>query len=264
MIAPKLLLLLSTTFVLGGCASLSQSQRQSTFEARKRLARELIARHDYPEAFFYANQLLGERPGDVEVLVLRGTVYREQGMFDEAEADLREALRARESDADGQAALALLLDETGRGAEAESHHVRAIALAPSNPALRNNAGFSLFLRGKYEAAIGYFQAALRQDPANRRIRTNLGFAYAATNNWPRAAQELERGALTPARAKNNLGYAYERHGDLAAAFALYEQALRLDPRFQEARHNLVAMAERLGRTLPADIPAEDSSERKQP
>lgn len=249
--------------MLGACGASSSTQRPDTFEARKRLARELVARRDLPVAFFYANQLQAERPGDGEVLVLRGTVYREQGLMPEAEADLRQAVRLRETDPDGHAALALLLDETARGAEAAGHHERAIALAPSNPALRNNAGFSYFLRGKYEKSIEHYQAALRLDPVNRRIRTNLGYAYAAMNDWPRAAREFDKGALTPGRAKNNLGYAYERRGDLSTAFDLYEQAVRLDPACAEARQNLLAVAEKLGRVPPGDLPI-PSRERKQP
>jgi Flp pilus assembly protein TadD len=197
------------------------------------------------------------------VLVLRGVVYREQGLFTEAEADLRESLQWHEESPDGHAALALLLDETERGGEAEKHHERAIALAPTNPALHNNAGFSLFLRGKYERAVLRYQAALRLDPANRRIRTNLGYAYAGMNDWPRAAREFDKGALTPGRGKNNLGFAYERHGNLATAFSLYEQALRLDPACAEARRNLLAVAQKLNRPLPNDLPPE-ASERKQP
>jgi Flp pilus assembly protein TadD len=155
-----------------------------------------------------------------------------------------------------------LLDQTTRGGEAEPHHERAIKLAPSNPALYNNAGFSLFLRGNYAGAVARYQAALRMDPSNRRVRTNLGYAYAAMNDWPHAAREFERGARTPGRAKNNLGYAYERRGDLATAFTLYEQAVRLDPSCGEARENLLALAEKLGRPLPEGLP--QSSERKEP
>jgi hypothetical protein len=66
------------------CGSVAGGTRPDTFEARKRLARELVARRDLPEAFFYANQLQRERPGDPEVLVLRGTVYREQDLLTEA------------------------------------------------------------------------------------------------------------------------------------------------------------------------------------
>jgi Flp pilus assembly protein TadD len=245
----------------GACASASGSRKPDTYQARKQLTRELVARQDWREAFFYADQLHRERPKDPEVLVLRGIVYREQGMAAEGEADLREALQRQGDLAEAHAALGLLLDSTGRGVEGEEQHRKAVTLAPGNPGYLNNLGFSLFLRGKHPEAIKAYHQAARLDPTNHRIRTNLGFAYAATGDWPRAAQEFERGAATPAQAKNNLGFAYERRGDLGTAYGLYLEAVRLDPNCEQARANLVTVAEKLGRQLPDDLPSE---ERKQP
>jgi tetratricopeptide (TPR) repeat protein len=58
---------------------------------------------------------------------------------------------------------------------------------------------------------------------------------------------------TPAEAKNNLGFAYERRGDLKSAYDLYLEAARLDPKSSHARSNLVHAAEVLGRDVPADV-----------
>jgi Flp pilus assembly protein TadD len=245
--------ILATLAIASGCAATSSSAKPDTFQARKQLTRELIARQDWREAFFYADQLHRERPKDAEVLVLRGTVYREQGLVAEAEADLRQALARDSKLAEAHAALGLLLDANGRGAEGEEQHRKANALAPENPAYLNNLGFSLFLRGKHAEAIKAYRQAARLDPTNRRIRTNLGFAYAASGDWPRAAQEFDRGGATPAQAKNNLGFAYERKGDLGTAYGLYVEAVRLDPEFEKARANLLAVATKLGRPLPDDL-----------
>jgi Flp pilus assembly protein TadD len=248
------IVVLAALAVASGCATMSSGGKPDTFQARKQLTRELIARQDWREAFFYADQLHRERPKDAEVLVLRGTVYREQGLPAEAEADLRQAL-AREADlAEAHAALGLLLDANGRGKEGEEQHRKAVALAPENSAYLNNLGFSLFLRGKHAEAIKVYLQAARLDPTNRRIRTNLGFAYAASGDWPRAAQEFDRGGATPAQAKNNLGFAYERRGDLGTAYGLYVEAVRLDPTLEKARVNLLAVAAKLGRPLPDDLP----------
>jgi len=256
--------------VWSACASSAANHRPDTFNARKQLTRELIARQDWRAAFFYADQLHRERPKDAEVLVLRGIVYREQGLKQEAEMDLREALQRDSKLAEGHSVLGVLLDSTGRGQEAVAQHEQANALAPDNPAYLNNEGFSLFLRGKYEDAIHVYQKAARLDPTNRRIRTNLGFAYAARGDWPRAAHEFDQGGITKAQAKNNLGFAYERKGDLKTAYGLYLEAVRLDPHCGQARANLGAVAAKLGRKLPDDVSAstaetqEESEERKQP
>ena len=89
-------------------------------------------------------------------------------------------------------------------------------------------------------------------PTSHRVRTNLGFAYAATGDLRDAAHEFEMGG-TPAEAKNNLGFAYERRGDLKSAYDLYLESARLDPKSAHAHSNLVHAAEVLRRDVPADV-----------
>jgi len=191
-----------------------------------------------------------ERPRDAETLVLRGTIYRERGMWTEAETDLRDAVRLDERSAEAHAALGILYDVTFRPALAEPQHRTAVKLAPDGSGYLNNLGFSLFLRGKQREALEYYEKAASLDPMNRRVRTNMGFAFAATGDLRRAAHEFEMGG-TPAEAKNNLGFAYERRGDLPRAFDLYLEATKLDPKSTHARSNLVHAAQILGREVPA-------------
>jgi Flp pilus assembly protein TadD len=237
----------------GGCASQGAATRGSeTFEVRKKLARELIARGDWGTAFAYADDLHRQRADDAEVLVLRGTIYRERGMPGEAEADLKDAVRLDDRLAEAHAALGILYDVTRRPLQAEPQHRQAVKLAPGNAAYLNNLGFSLFLRSKIRDAIDCYKEAARLDPTSRRVRTNLGFAYAASGDLRGAAHEFEMGG-TPAEAKNNLGFAYERRGDLKSAYDLYLEAARLDPKSTHAHSNLVHAAAVLGRDVPADV-----------
>lgn len=241
-------LALALALAASACASQS-SLSGDTFEARKKLARELEKRGEWTPAFAYANDLHRERPRDAETLVLRGTIYRERGMFAESEADLVEALKLDEDAPEAHAALGILYDVTFRPALAEPQHRAAVKLAPDAPSYRNNLGFSLFLRGKFRDAIEQYEKAAGLDPTSRRVRTNLGFAFAATGDLRRAAREFEMGG-TPAEAKNNLGFAYERRGDLPRAYDLYLEATRLDPKSTHARSNLVHAAQVLGREAP--------------
>ena len=239
--------------LVSACSALKQ-KRSDTFVARKRLTLELIDKRDWAHAFFYADQLHQEAPEDPEVLVMRGTIFRERGLPAEAEADLAEAIALGDLP-EAHAALGIMYDMTGRGELAEPHHQRAVALSRNNPAYLNNLGFSLFLRHKNQEAIAAYQRAVRMSPVTPRIRTNLGFAYAAIGDFPRAAREFEMGG-PPADAKNNLGLAYERKGDLGNAYALYIEALRLDPRCSPARANLVYVARKLGKEIPEDLSKE--------
>jgi Flp pilus assembly protein TadD len=249
--APLAIALAGACF-LGGCASQSGQLNGDTFEARKKLTRELERRGEWSPAFAYADQLHRERPRDAETLVLRGTIYRERGMWIESEADLLEALQRDDASPEAHAALGILYDVTFRAALAEPQHRAAVKLAPNTASYLNNLGFSLFLRGKQREAIEQYQKAASLDPMSRRVRTNLGFAFAATGDLRRAAHEFEMGG-TPAEAKNNLGFAYERRGDLPRAYDLYVEATTLDPKSMHARSNLVHAAQVLGREAP--VPA---------
>jgi Flp pilus assembly protein TadD len=247
-VRPARLLLLAA---LGSAACATSGQLNGdTFEARKKLARELEKRGEWASAFSYADQLHRERPRDPDALVLRGTVYRERGMFGEAETDLLEAVKLDGDVPEAHAALGILYDVTMRPALAEPQHRAAVKLAPDNASYLNNLGFSLFLRGKHRDAIEQYKKAASLDPTSRRVRTNMGFAFAAQGDLRQAAHEFEMGG-TAAEAKNNLGFAYERRGDLARAYDLYLEATELDPKSTHARSNLVHAAQVLGRPVPA-------------
>jgi len=244
----------------GGCAhsgSPASAAAPDTFEARRKLVGELMARGDWQPAFAYADQLHRERPDDAGVLVQRAAIYREQSLLGEAEGDLREAARLAPQSADVRAALGILFDMQRHPEKAEEQFRLAVKLEPENPVYLNNLGFSLFLHGRNKEAISFYEKAARLAPTTRRTRTNLGFACAAQGDWHRAAREFALGG-TPVEAKVNLGFAYEQHGDLANAYDLYAEAARLDPRSKRARSNLVHVAELLGRPappLPGEAPA---------
>jgi Flp pilus assembly protein TadD len=252
--------MLALAFALGvGCATSGKHDdgaagtnpgTPATYEARTTLARELVERGDWGRAFAMLDGLHRERPDDAQVLTLRGIVYRERGLFADAETDLKAAVAADPKLPEAHAALGILYDVQMRE-EAEGQHREAVRLAPNNPAFLNNLGFSLFLRKQYKEAITQYDKAATLAPLSRRVRTNLGFACAALGDLRRAAREFQMGG-TPAEAKNNLGFAYERRGDMTNAYDLYLEAVRLDPSAQRARSNLVHAAQELGRPMPAE------------
>ena len=235
-----------------GCATTTNVQPTSEtgYAARHSLARELVSRADWGRAFAMLDDLHRERPKDTDVLTMRGIVYRERGLFNDAEADLKEVLSLAPESADAHAALGILYDVQMRS-EAEAEHRAAVKLAPNNPAFLNNLGFSLYLRHRFKEAVKSYESAARLAPLSRRVRTNLGFACAAMGDLRRAAREFQMGG-SEADAKNNLGFAYERRGDMANAFDLYLEAVRLDPKGERARSNLVHAALVLGRPVPAE------------
>ncbi|HEX3904764.1 MAG TPA: tetratricopeptide repeat protein [Polyangia bacterium] len=247
--------LIAAAGALAACATSGQATKPTTQTdvARMEMARQLVERADWGAAFALLNDLHRQRPEDPEVLTLRGIVYRERGLYADAEVDLRAALKVAPESPDAHAALGILFDVQMRpGAEAE--HREAVRLAPTNPAYLNNLGFSLFLREHFKEAITQYEKAARLAPLSHRVRTNMGFAYAALGDLPSAAREFRMGG-SEADASNNLGYAYERRGDMANAYDLYLQAVHLDPTAVRARSNLMHAAAVLGRPVPPEIAA---------
>ena len=212
----------------------------------------MIARGEYADAYNVLAPICRDNPHDAEALALRGIVYRERGLFAEAEADLKEGLKRDGGMAFAQSAMGILLDVQKRGADAERHHRKAVELEPRNSRYLNNLGFSLFSQGHARDAIPIYVDAARYDPANPRVRNNLGYAYAVVGDWPRARREFEN-AGSPASARLNLGYAYERSGSLAQAFEMYVEAARLDRASVAARENAVRLGGKLGKPLPRDV-----------
>ena len=247
--------LLLAAALAAGCATAAPANKPATPAdvARMEMAQQLVARGDWNAAFPLLNDIHRQRPTDAEVLTLRGIVYRERGLYADAEADLRDALKLAPELAEAHASLGILFDVQMRpGAEAE--HREAVRLQPNNPAFLNNLGFSLFLREHFKDAIKEYEKAARLAPLSHRVRTNMGFAYAAIGDLPSAAREFRMGG-SEVDATNNLGFAYERRGDMANAYDLYLQAVRLDPSAVRARTNLSHAALVLGRQLPADVAA---------
>lgn len=233
-----------------GCAA--RQRLGKVDQARLAIARELVERRSWPEALVALHRFHADVPPTSESLTLRGIALREQQIPDEAEVDLKQAIRLDKRNAAAEAALAILLDVQGRFDEGARHHKRALELEPRNARHWNDWGFACFSRGKLVEAIEAFRTALQIEPTFRRARTNLGFAYARSGDFTRAAQQFEL-AEPPAAARNNLGVAYESAGLLAPAYDAYLAAVRLEPGFVRARSNLVNVARAVGRELPPEV-----------
>jgi Flp pilus assembly protein TadD len=242
-------LLLLAALALASCAH-PQRSHDAAREVRRALAAELEQQGSWDAAFQAADALYREDPSDGEALLLRARALRHKGALAEAEADLRQLVGHDERNAAARAELAIILERTLRSEEALAQHREAARLEPGSARYLNNLGFALVFRGRPAEAIPLLEEGLRIAPADPRLRNNLGFACAATGDFARAALQFALGG-GGAEAANNLGLAYERAGNLAQAYQLYGEAVRLAPASATARANLESVASRLGRSEPA-------------
>jgi Flp pilus assembly protein TadD len=227
--------------LVAGCATTRDGERRAKLDPiglRKQLAASLMEHREWAAATGPLRELLQLAPRDASVRVMLGTVYREQGLYEDAEQQYEAALKLDSRQGDAYGGRALVREERrDEGDAALDDFKRAIALSPSNPAHYNNLGFALYVRGKYEDAVRALREGLRISPSNRRMRNNLGFVYGRLGLFNRAMREFERGG-SRAEAESNLGLAFENAGDGEQACERYREALRLDPTLAAAHSNL--------------------------
>jgi Flp pilus assembly protein TadD len=243
-----LVLSLAALVLVAGCAG-ARGSADSGRRVRLALAEQLAAQGDWSAAFHAADALHREAPGDTSARLLRARALRHSGALEEAEADLREVLEQDPSSAVAHGELAVLCEQARRPEEALVHHREALRLEPKSPRYLNNLGFALLVRGRPREAIPLLEAGLRIAPGDQRLRNNAGFALAAAGDFAGAARQFEL-AGTSAQARNNLGLAYERAGNLPQAYEQYLEALKLDPAAATPRRNLEHVSRELGRTVP--------------
>ena len=230
-VVPTLLAALLAITTVVGCAGAQkrQAEMQKQGESlRIDLAELYVQKNARQAAVPLLQRILAERPLDVRARVLYGTVLRDLSLYPQAEAELRRALQIEANRSDAHAALAILLDLTGRHDEALQHHVLATRLAPGSADYRNNLGFSLLAAGDAEQAIPALEAALALDPGLSHAYANLGFAYGRAGRLDDAERTFRAG-LGEAGALINLSLVHAERGDAETAAALRERAYILSP-----------------------------------
>jgi Flp pilus assembly protein TadD len=206
-------------------------------QLKKKLAVALVAHREWAAASGPLLELRTARPGDADIHFLLGSVFREQGLFEQAEASYETAIRLDPSNAHAHEGLAILREVRGDKGDGALDEMRtAIRLNPDEGAFHNNLGFALYVRGRYIEAEAALQEGLRHDPLARRMRNNLGFVYGKLGEYRRAQREFEHAGSDDA-VENNLGYVYEQASANEAACSHYQLALAKNPESAVAAAN---------------------------
>jgi Flp pilus assembly protein TadD len=137
------------------------------------------------------------RESEAEKLVEQGTGYLRRAQFDEARASFQVAFEigGTAPALDGLGCVALL---EGNYVRAESYFLKALELDPSYRTPLANLGVLYDLLGKRKEALKLYEAALRSNPSNPRIRNNIAAALfdeaSSRKAEARALQELRKAA----------------------------------------------------------------------
>ena len=135
--------------------------------------------------------------------------YYQDGKFNVALDELKQALTMDPNYADAHGVLALVYMELREPALAEQSFQRALQLEPSNSDLNNNYGWYLCQNGRERESLAYFETALK-NPLYRQ----------------------------PAKPLQNAGVCAQKKGDAVAAENYFLRSFELDPTGTVAALNL--------------------------
>jgi Flp pilus assembly protein TadD len=204
---------------------------------------ELYERGKREEAVQVAREVVAEQPRMNAGRELLAFVLQETDRVDEAIATLRGL-----PSASAKVQLALLLSESGRGAEAIGV-IEPLVASKGDADVLNAYGIALAQAGRGAEAIGQFKRVLASDPNNAPAWQNLGIAALSMNDERGAEQHLHRALELNPRlplALNTLGVVYARRGDAARAEEAWRRAFELDRRQYDALFNLAMLAAQRG------------------
>jgi tetratricopeptide (TPR) repeat protein len=227
-------------------------------------------------------QRLLRRPNDSRLLVLAARTYGAGGNTAGMLASLRAAIAADETNTSAYAMLGQVYAAQGRLADALQEYDRVVARDPTSVSAHTMAAFLLESMGRHADAEKRYQRVLQLDPRAPIAANNLAWLYVerggdlnlalqlaqtAKERLPEAAdvndtlawiyyqKDLPNLALPPLRLaverepnnavyRYHLGLVYRKAGEIEAARASLEAALKLDPAFDgasEARQALTLL-----------------------
>lgn len=125
--------------------------------------------------------------------------------------------------------------------KALEQHLHALQLDPDHFGVTYNLGLTYLQVRDIDAAAEYLEKATQINDEYWEAYLALGVAYINLEQWDEAETALARSLELHQFSADTyfyLGYAAEQQGRTAVARELYEEALRFDPDFHEARDGL--------------------------
>lgn len=181
----------------------------------------------------------------------QGRALLEFGYFGEAIAELSLAATLGPDLVEANNLLGQAHDKVGAHEQAREYYERALSLAPQNPWLRHNLGYSFFLDDQYENALRHLRQAERGAPTDVRIANSVGLVQFRLHKFDDALKTFARLEGEYA-ARLKLADMLERAGWDDEAVRHYEAALRLRPNSTVALERLADLHQRAGRREQAE------------
>jgi len=206
-----------------------------------------LAQKRYDEAGRLFLQLVQIEPQNTHAASRLGMALIQLGRAADAEAYLLKAVALPGADWHSWNALGAVLDARRAWTESRQAYGHALALAPDQPMVLNNAGYSLILQGRAHEAREMLSKARAIAPDDQRIATNSQIADGMAGFYPKKRAANEDDGQWASRL-NNAGYGALIAGDLPKARSLFARAIKAsDTYYEAAEKNLARVESQLGR-----------------
>lgn len=210
------------------------------FEIDRLLADLAFASGKDAEALARYERLIAAGTGSARMAERAGIAALKLGQADRALPFIDQATESPAATWRAWNARGVIADLQGDWPAADSAYERAAALAPEQPEILNNRGWSNLLRGNWQEAIGQLERAAKLKPVAERTANNLELARAALASELPKRRPGESGTEWAQRL-NDAGVAAQAMGDRAKAVAAFTQALQASGTwYARAANNLEA------------------------
>jgi len=187
-----------------------------------------------------AQEALRLQPGDVEVRRALARILADRGRQAEAIDELRQALKIKPGSDETLRLLSEVLVDAGQKDEALDQARQAVAVRPGYAHNHMALGWVDYSAGRFGAAAAAYRRATELLPDYAWAFQMLGTSLVMQGDLEGAIPPFREAIrLAPdARAWANLGYVYYAQGRLADAVRAYEEAARLEPGSGTIRRSL--------------------------
>ncbi len=200
---------------------------------------ELILKQ-YDAALHTVADIMKIRPGHPEGLFMLGLIYRDQGKTDLAIGAFQSAVERNPDMSEAWVILGDLMDRT-HNPLASQYFDNAVSVAPDNVAAWHAKAYYLQNNNKIDEALVIYKHIHSLDAQYPEAYLNAGILLMYKDSLDAALKEINiLGEIDPANpaAWFYKGKIYHLKGQKDEAKAAYEQALRLDPDYGQAKDGL--------------------------
>ena len=182
-------------------------------------------------------------------LLTRADLYLAVELADKAEESCQEYISRHPDDAAGHVHLGGVMQETGRYEDAIPPFERALKLAPDDPQVWNNFGYTCFCAGKIDRALAAFDRSIEIDPSYKHAWYNKGYALHGVDRLEEAVDCYREALKIDEKDRvllNNHGNALYNLGRYAESIPSFVAAITVDPDYEIAWNNIGNALEKMG------------------